>query len=67
MGTPEAQALYKERAATAECVNAQARQRGLQQLLVRGLAKVRAIALWHAIAHNLMRALALRAAAVAGA
>ena len=61
MGTPEAQAIYKERAATAECVNAQARNRGLRQLLVRGLPKVRAIALWYAVAHNLMRALALGA------
>jgi transposase len=64
MGTPEAQALYKERAATAECVNAQARTRGLVRLLVRGLAKVRAIALWQALAHNLMRTLALRATPV---
>jgi hypothetical protein len=63
MGTPEAQALYRERAATAECVNAQARNRGLQRLLVRGLGKVRAIALWYALAHNLMRALALGAVA----
>lgn len=59
MGTPAAQAIYKERAATAECVNAQARNRGLRQLLVRGLAKVRAIALWYAVAHNLLRAVAL--------
>ncbi len=63
MGTPEAQAIYKERAATAECVNAQARNRGLRQLGVRGLAKVRVIALWYALAHNLMRALALGAVA----
>lgn len=63
MGTPEAQAIYKERAATAECVNAQARNRGLRQLLVRGLPKVRAIALWYALAHNLARALALGAVA----
>jgi len=61
MGTPEAQAIYKERAATAECVNAQARNRGLRQLAVRGLAKVRVIALWYALAHNLMRAFALGA------
>jgi transposase len=61
MGTPEAQAIYKERAATAECVNAQARNRGLRQLGVRGLAKVRVIALWYALAHNLMRAVALGA------
>jgi len=61
MGTPEAQAIYKERAATAECVNAQARNRGLRQLGVRGLAKARLIALWYALAHNLMRAFALGA------
>jgi IS5 family transposase len=62
MVTPEAQAIYKDRAATAECVNALARNRGLRQLLVRGVAKVKAIALWYAIAHNLRRAVSLRAA-----
>ncbi len=62
MGTEEAKAIYKERASTAECVNAQARGRGLLRLLVRGLAKVKAIALWHALAHNLLRASSLRAA-----
>jgi transposase len=66
MATPEAQAIYKERAATAELINAQARNRGLWQFRVRGLAKIKVIALWYALAHNLMRALALRAAAVAG-
>jgi transposase len=65
MATAEAQIIYKERAATAECVNAQARNRGLRQLLVRGLAKVKAIALWFAVAHNVMRALSLRAALAA--
>ena len=63
MGTEPAKAIYKERAATAECVNAQARGRGLLHLPVRGLAKVKAIALWHALAHNLIRAASLRAAA----
>lgn len=63
MATPEAQEIYKERAATAECVNAQARNRGLVRLLVRGLQKVKAIALWFAVAHNVLRALSLRAAA----
>jgi hypothetical protein len=58
MATPEAQAIYKERAATAECVNAQARNRGLQQFLVRGLVKVRCVALWYALAHNFSRLLA---------
>jgi hypothetical protein len=63
MATDEAKAIYRERAATAECVNALARNRGLQRFLVRGLEKVRAVALWYALAHNLMRAIALRAAA----
>ncbi len=43
MGTPEAKEIYKERAATAECVNAISRNRGLRQFLVRGLQKVRAV------------------------
>jgi len=63
MATAEAQAIYKERGATAELINAQCRNRGLSQFRVRGLAKVRMIALWYALAHNLMRAVALRAAA----
>jgi hypothetical protein len=61
MATPEAQAIYKDRAATAECVNALARNRGLRQLLVRGVVKVKAIALWYAVAHNLLRTVSLRA------
>ena len=47
MAGAEAKAIYKERAATAECVNAQARNRGLIQLRVRGQLKAKAIALWH--------------------
>jgi transposase len=67
MATEAAQRIYKERAATAECVNAQARNRGLVRLLVRGLEKVRAIALWYAIAHNVICGVRLRArAALAG-
>jgi len=60
MGTEEAKEIYKDRAATAECVNAIARNRGLQQFRVRGLIKVKAILLWHALAHNLIRIFALR-------
>jgi len=67
MGTPEAKEIYKQRASTVECVNALARNRGLQRLLVRGLDKARAILLWFAIAHNLMRTLSLGAVWVAGA
>ena len=59
MAQPEAKELYKRRAATAECINAQARNRGLQRMPVRGLAKVRCVALLFALAHNLMRAVAL--------
>ena len=60
MGTDEAKAIYKERAATAECVNAIARNRGLQQFRVRGRRKVKTVLLWYALAHNLMRGIALR-------
>jgi hypothetical protein len=35
----------------------------LIRVLVRGVAKVKAIALWYALAHNLLRAAHLRAAA----
>lgn len=55
MATERAKKIYKERAATAECVNAQARNRGLQRFLVRGLEKVQAVALLYALAHNLSR------------
>jgi transposase len=55
MATDESKELYKERAATAECVNAQARNRGLVLLPVRGLKKVKAVALLFVLAHNLMR------------
>ena len=67
MGTPEAKEIYKQRAATVECVNAQARNRGLQRLLVRGLRKARVVLLWFAIAHNLMRSLSLGAGLAAPA
>lgn len=61
MGTSAAQKIYKDRASTAECVNAIARNRGLQQFRVRGRPKVRAIVLWYVLAHNLMRTVALHA------
>lgn len=59
MGSAQAKELYKERAATAECVNAQARNRGLTQFLVRGTGKVTCVMLFFALAHNLMRTAAL--------
>lgn len=59
MGSEAAKKIYKQRAATAECVNAIARGRGLTQFLVRGVNKVKAVVLWYALAHNLMRTAAL--------
>ena len=59
MGLPESKEIYKERASTAEWVNAQARNRGLQQFRVRGLQKVKDVAKWFAIVHNLIRGLTL--------
>lgn len=61
MATDEAKEIYKERAAAAECVNAIARNRGLYQFRVRGRPKVYATILWYVLAHNMMRAVALRA------
>lgn len=55
MEQEEAKLIYRERAATAECVNAIARNRGLQQFLVRGLQKVTCVALLFAITHNVVR------------
>jgi transposase len=62
MQTPGAKRVYRLRAATAECVNAIARNRGLDKLRVRGCEKVKAILLGYALAHNALRALSLRAA-----
>jgi transposase len=65
MATDEAKAIYKDRASTAECVNAIARNRGFWQFRVRGSPRTRVIALWYALVHNVLRAVALRAASVA--
>ncbi len=59
MGTDAAKLIYKERAASIECTNAHLRNRGLQRFNVRGLIKARAVLLWHALAHNLKRMMAL--------
>ena len=59
MGTDEAKEIYKERAATAECVNAIARNRGLQRFPARGIDKATAVLLWFSLAHNMMRGLEL--------
>ena len=54
MNEDAAKDIYKERAATAECVNAQARNRGLRQFLVRGLEKVKSVALMYGLTHNMV-------------
>ena len=59
MASDEAKEIYKLRAATAECVNAQARNRGLLRMPVRGLAKVRSVVGLFVLAHNLLRMAAL--------
>jgi transposase len=61
MATEAAKEIYKQRAATAECVNAIARNRNLYQVRVRSVPKVRAVVLWYVLAHNLIRAATLRA------
>jgi hypothetical protein len=53
MATDEAKEIYKLRCQTAEWVNTMARSRGLHQFPVRGLIKVKAVALWQAVTHNL--------------
>lgn len=55
MARPEALEIYKQRAATAECVNALARNRGLLRMPVRGLTKVRSVVGLFVLAHNLLR------------
>jgi transposase len=53
MTTDEAKTIYKDRASSIECVNAHARNRGLQQFRVRGIPKARSFALIHAIVQNI--------------
>lgn len=62
MQTEAAKIIYKLRAQTVEWANAGLRQRGLYQFEVRGRQKVRAVLLWFALLHNLLRSVGLRAA-----
>jgi transposase len=55
MADPHYKELYKSRPSIAEFPNADCRNRNLQQFKVRGLSKVKAVALWHAIAFNFRR------------
>lgn len=55
MGSAEGQRIYRERASTCETINGDLRTyRGLGRLLVRGLSKVRSLALWSALAYNVL-------------
>ena len=55
MGSEEGQEIYRQRCSTVETVNGDLKtHRGLGQLTVRGLGKARCIALWSALAYNLM-------------
>jgi transposase len=65
MATPEAKNVYRQRAATIECVNAQARNCNFYAVRVRGRPKVLAVMLWFVLAHNLRRTVVLRAQAAA--
>jgi len=62
MASPEGREVYKERSGTAECVNAIARNRGLRNFLVRGIPKCLSVLTLFALAHNVMRAVALLSA-----
>lgn len=59
MADEPAREIYKQRGASVECANAQLRRRNLWRFNVCGMAKARAVLLWHALAHNLQRMIAL--------
>lgn len=55
MASAEGQEIYRQRAATSETVNADLRSyRGLTQLTVRGLPKIYCVALWCALAYDVL-------------
>ena len=57
MATPEAQAIYRQRAPLVEFPNAWIKTKlGLRRFATRGLEKVRSEALWAALTFNLQRA-----------
>jgi hypothetical protein len=56
MRSAEGKQIYKQRGATSETINADLRTyRGLGPVTVRGVAKIRCVVLWCALAYNLMR------------
>jgi transposase len=60
MESEQAKVILKQRSATVEWANARMRNRGLQQFLVRGLGKVKAVLLWFVLLHNLLEGHRLR-------
>lgn len=60
MANPAYKEMYKQRPSIAEFPNADCRNRKLHQFQVRGQLKVKAVALWHALAFNFMRMLNLK-------
>jgi transposase len=64
MAEPEYKELYRLRPSIAEFPNADCRNRNLRQFRVRGLVKVKAVALWYALAFNLLRMVNLGALVV---
>jgi len=60
MGTDEAKEIYRQRAATAETVNADAKaHRGLNALSVRGLGKATGSAMLFALTYNVLRVITI--------
>jgi len=55
MKAESAKEIYHERCSTAEFPFARFRNHGLQQFPTRGIAKAKAISLWHALVHNLQQ------------
>jgi transposase len=55
MNSEQAKEIYAQRASTSETINADVRTyRGMSPLAVRGIAKATCVALWSALAYNLM-------------
>jgi transposase len=63
MGMAAAKLVYRLRCQTAEWVNAMCRNRGFQQMPVRGRPKCRTVAVLYAITHDIVRVVTLRAKA----
>jgi transposase len=61
MAEPDYKEIYKLRPSIAEFPNADCRNRNLRQFRVRGLAKVKAVAIWSALAFNFLRMIHLKA------